>query len=223
MKQTVFISRNPSDCLAIEELLKQHTIEVIAQSLIETIGIPFDKNLPLTDWIFFSSSNAARFFFEKNPTIQDQKIGAIGDATADAIRPFHSVDFVGDSSDITDSAYRFADTIGSCSVLFPGAANSLRHIQSALPAEQVIDFPVYKTVEHSEPIALCDAYVFSSPSNVRAFFKGNPNANPAHMICIAFGEATREELKRHDVLHIHIPQSLEAQSIADTIIHVLRG
>jgi uroporphyrinogen-III synthase len=223
MKQTVFISRNPADCAAIAELLKQHTINVSAHSLIETIGIPFDNNLPITDWIFFSSSNAARFFFEKNPNLLGQKIGAIGEATADAIRPFHSVDFVGDSSDITDSAYRFADAIGSSTVLFPGAANSLKHIQSALPAEQVIDFPVYKTIEHREPVAVCDAYVFSSPSNVRAFFKGNPHALPADMKCIAFGEATRDELKQYAVQHIHIPPSLEAHSIADTIIHVLRG
>ena len=220
MKRKVFISRKPTDCEAIQAFLPAN-VEIIAQSLIETCSIPFDRNIPETDWIFFSSSNAARHFFDQKPLIGNQKIGAIGEATAKAIEVYRPVDFVGDSIDITDSAYRFAESIGSGKVLFPGAAESLKHVQSALPAEQVVDFPVYTTKEKPTIIPACDLYVFSSPSNVRSFFK---NTQPTTSItCIAFGEATRDELSKHGVTDVHIPASLEPHSIAHTIIQQLEG
>lgn len=150
-----------------------------------------------------------------------QKIAAIGEATAKAIEPFHSVDFVGDSIDITDSAYRFAETLGSGTVLFPGAAESLKHIQSALPAEQVIDLTVYSTEEKTVTIPPCDVYVFSSPSNVRSFFKSKHAKEVNHMKCVAFGDATLEALEKHHISEIRIPDSLEPHSIAYTIIQLL--
>jgi uroporphyrinogen-III synthase len=198
-------------------------IEVIAQSLIETKAIPFDPNIPSCDWIFFSSSNAASHFFNQHPIISNQKIGAIGNATARTISPYKSVDFIGDSMDITDSAYRFAELIGSGKVLFPGAAESLRHIQSALPAEQIIDLPVYTTNEKKSAIPVCNVYVFTSPSNVRSFFSNKNNTRPETMNCIAYGEATLEALKIQGVGNVEIPTSLEPRSIADTIIQILLG
>jgi uroporphyrinogen-III synthase len=220
VKRKVFISRKPNDCEAIQAFLPSD-VEIIAESLIETSAIPFDKNIPQTDWIFFSSSNAVRHFFEQQPVISHQKIGAIGEATAKAIESYHSVNFIGDAIDITDSAYRFAETIGSDKVLFPGAAESLKHIQSALPVEQVIDLPVYSTAEKKATVPTCNVYVFSSPSNVRSFFK---NTQSAHLPkCIAFGEATRQELVKHHVTDIRIPASLDPHSIAHTIIQQLEG
>ncbi len=220
MNRKVFISRKPSDCEAIQAFLPP-SVEVIAQSLIETSPIAFNHNLPKTDWIFFSSSNAARYFFEQVPTISNQKIGAIGEATAKTLEEFCSVDFIGDSRDITDSAYQFAEAIGSGKVLFPGAAESLKHVQSALPADQVIDLPVYTTLEREVIVPDCDVYVFSSPSNVRSFFKNTGGIDT--MKCVAFGEATRDELIRHHISDIRIPTSLDPHSIAHTIIQLLEG
>ncbi len=222
MKKKVFISRNPSDCEAIKAFLPDN-VEIVSQSLIETTPIPFDNNIPKTDWIFFSSSNAARHFFEQQPQIQHQKIGAIGQATARTIAHYHAVDFIGDSIDITDSAYRFAETIGSGTVLFPGATEGLKHIQSALPAEQVIDWPVYSTQEKATSVPTCDLYVFSSPSNVRSFFNNAENSTNKPLNCVAFGEATRDELEKQGVTDVRIPSSLEPHTIAYTIIDLLRG
>lgn len=222
MTKKVFISRNPSDCEAIQAFLPDD-IEIVAQSLIETTPIPFDRNIPPSDWIFFSSSNAARHFFDQKPIIANQKMGAIGNGTAKTVALYKPVDFVGDAIDITDSAYRFAEAIGAGKVLFPGAAESLKHIQSVLPAEQIIDLPVYSTIEKTSSVPLCQAYVFSSPSNVRSFFRNRKNKDPETMKCIAFGEATLEALKIQGVCNAEIPASLEPRSIAHTIIQILRG
>ena len=222
MTKKVFISRNPSDCEAIQAFLPSD-IEIVAQSLIETTPIPFDRNIPPSDWIFFSSSNAARHFFDQKPILANQKMGAIGNATAKTVAHYKPVDFVGDPIDITDSAYRFAEAIGSDKVLFPGAAESLKHIQSALPAEQIIDLPVYTTSEKKTSIPTCDAYVFSSPSNVRSFFRHRKTENSESLKYIAFGEATLQELKKQGASQAEIPASLEPRSIAHTIIQTLRG
>ena len=198
-------------------------LEVIEQSLIETKAIAYDTLIPATDWIFFSSSNAARHFFEQHPKLDQQKIAAIGEATAQAIRKHRAVDFIGNSSDITDSAYRFAESIGTQTVLFPIAADSLKHIQSALPADQVIDLPVYTTTEKLQHVDPCDVYVFSSPSNVRAFFASNESERHSNASWIAFGEATRDELNRQGIQNVLIPHSLEPHSIAHTIIQAAQG
>ncbi len=150
-------------------------------------------------------------------------MGAIGSATAKTIAHYKPVDFVGDAIDITDSAYRFAEAIGSDKVLFPGSAESLKHIQSALPAEQIIDLPVYTTSEKKTSIPACDVYVFSSPSNVRSFFRNRKIQDAEMLKCIAFGEATLEELIKQGVRNSEIPASLEPRSIAHTIIQTLRG
>ena len=220
MNKRVFISRKPSDCEAIQAFLPSN-YEIVAQSLIETTPIPFDVNIPLTDWIFFSSSNAARHFFEQRPKLGSQKVGAIGEATAKTIGRYHSVDFTGNAIDIIDSAYRFAEAIGNQTVLFPGATESLKHIQSVLPSSQVIDLPVYATSEIAVIVPECDLYVFSSPSNVRSFFKNN--STTTSIKSIAFGEATQNELQHFHVTDILIPHSLDPHSIAGAIIHALQG
>lgn len=222
MKKKVFISRKPTDCEAIHAFLPKN-IEIIAQSLIETTPIVFDRNIPQTDWIFFSSSNAVHHFFEQQPILRQQRIAAIGDATAKSIEHFHSVDFVGDAIDITDSAYRFAEMVGSGSVLFPGAVESLRHIQAVLPVVQVVDLPVYSTQEKTVAVSPCDVYLFSSPSNVRSFFRTKHDKAVNSMKCVAFGEATRDELLKHHITEVRIPDSLEPHSIAYTIIQLLEG
>ncbi|MFM7234106.1 MAG: uroporphyrinogen-III synthase [Flavobacteriales bacterium] len=221
MNHRVFISRKSHDCEAIRAFLPSG-VELIAVSLIETKAISFDPKIPPTDWIFFSSSNAARHFFEQKTNLGKQKIGAIGEATAKTIRQYRPVDFTGDAIDITDSAYRFVEAIGEQTVLFPSAADSLKHVQSALPRSQVIDLPVYTTTEIEATIPTCEVYVFSSPSNVRSFFKSNGGVSST-MKCIAFGEATQQELKKFHTKNILIPNSLEPHSIARAIIQALQG
>ena len=221
MIKRVFISRSAEDCNTLSDLLRHEQIELLALSLIETTALPFDAHVPKTDWIFFSSSNAVRYFFEVKPSLFGQKLGAIGRATANTARAYHPIDFEGDASDIADSASRFAEVLGSQTVLFPMASTSLQHVQSAIAAHQVINLPVYQTQEKEVVVPTCSAYVFSSPSNVRAFFKSNSYVSG--MQCIAYGNATQAELETHGVDSVKTPKSLDTNSIARTIIQVLRG
>ena len=222
MKNKVFISRNPSECTELIAGLEAQGFEVHAESLIITEAISFDPKLPETDWIFFSSSNAVRHFFHGNPQLQDQRMAAIGKGTAQTLSAFHAVDFIGDAADIEDSAYKFADITQNQTVLFPIAEDSLRHVQAAFDPKNVVELPVYRTIEKTCVIAPAHVYVFSSPSNVRSFFNQH-SINPAEMNCVAFGEATALELRKHQVEIIEIPQGLDTTSLLHTIIRMARG
>jgi len=222
VKQKIFISRHPSDCIdLIDELIAQG-FAVQAESLITTEAISFDAQIPVTDWIFFSSSNAVRHFYHGNPQLQQQRMAAIGKGTAQTLAEFHQADFIGDAMDIEDSAYRFADTIQNQTVLFPIASDSLRHVQAAFNPKQIIELPVYRTIEKPFPIDYADVYVFSSPSNVRSFFHFH-SIDRQEMRCVAFGEATAGELQKHCVESIEIPQALDIADLLHTIIRQAHG
>jgi uroporphyrinogen-III synthase len=222
VKKKVFISRQPSECTELIEALNANEFEVHAESMISTEAIHFDPHIPLTDWIFFSSSNAVRHFFDGAPHLSEQRMAAIGKGTAQTLAAYHSVDFIGDAMDIEDSAYRFADLIQKQTVLFPVAGDSLRHVQAAFDPQQIIDLPVYRTIERPCSVGACDIYVFSSPSNVRSFFN-QQEANASQMHCVAFGEATAHELRQKEVHSIQIPQGLDAPDLLHTIIRLAHG
>ena len=79
-------------------------------------------------------------------------------------------------------------------VLFPTSDISLGSIPSALPPEMATILPVYKTVSKPELLDQSfDAYIFTSPSNVRGFFENNglPDSNSK---LISIGESTSNEL-----------------------------
>ena len=222
MKNKVFISRNPNECAELIVGLEAQGFEVHAESLIITEAISFDPKLPETDWIFFSSSNAVRHFFHGQPQLQYQRMAAIGKGTAQTLSAFHAVDFIGDASDIEDSAYRFAEIAHNQTVLFPSAADSLHHVQAAFEPNNVFELPVYRTIEKKCVIAPADVYVFSSPSNVRSFFHQH-SINPAQMNCVAFGEAPALELENQHAGTIEIPQGLDTTDLLHTIIRMARG
>ena len=146
------------------------------------------------DWIFFSSKNAIEYFFSLNPLISKKtKFGVLGRASEDVLRKFGRVpEFNGEEEgiDTADIAKEFAELANGCNVLFPGAKDSLRTIQKALsPGTKIIDLPVYETIieDNIEPI-FADVLIFTSPSNVEAYFVDNLIEPGQKVICI--GRAT---------------------------------
>jgi uroporphyrinogen-III synthase len=201
-------------------LAKDFTVD--AQSLITTQPIAFNPALPPCNWIFFSSSNAVRHFFNQHPIIQGQRFAALGEGTAEALREYAQPSFVGDAMDIADSAYRLAEAVGNEIILFPIAKHSLKTVQQAFPAGQVIDLIVYETIEKHVTLAPCELYIFSSPSNVRSFFHSNA-IDPSSIQTLAFGHSTAECLRGFEVKHITIPQSLDTAGMLHAINRIFHG
>src|SRR5690606_16707028 len=104
------------------------------------------------------------------------KFGVVGRGSEDALRRHgHLADYVGESGDVQDVAVEFAELVKGQTVLFPRAQDSLLTIPKALSADtKVVDLPIYETVIADQTDkTFADVLIFTSPSNVEAYFKEN--------------------------------------------------
>ena len=194
----VFISREISEVTELNVFCQQQGISLVAHSLIQFEAVPVN-NVPYFDVVFFSSIRAARFFFENNISIEGKKLACIGEKTAEKIQQAFGVsfDFIGSkSAEPSAVAFDFSYWLAGRKVLFPHSDLSQKTAVSLLPAQQVVAFEMYKTQFVSQKIEPCDAYIFSSPSNVEAFLLVNelPKKN-----IITWGETTAKFLREKGV------------------------
>lgn len=215
MNSSVFISRDETEVKGLMKSLVESGYRVTAKSLIETHPIAFDSSIPKTDWIFFPSGHAVRFFFRNNPTLGTQKMAAVGHATAKELSKHTSISFIGPTNDTEETALLFANLVGSQTVLFPQSRQSLQNIQLALPSHQVINLICYETVPAPSSIGFPDILLFSSPSNVASYFLKNTKNGSQKFI--AFGRATAKSLNDHGIIDVVIPTSLTDEALLNAI------
>jgi hydroxymethylbilane synthase len=217
--QTVFISRDEKENDFFKRCLDANGYKVFCQSLIEIKQIPV-KKFPKTEWIFFSSKNAVKHFFEQKPNLNGAKFGAVSKTTAEEIRRYGKrAEFIGSANDTRMTGKKFSALVGSKKVLFPQAKGSLRTIQQQLKKEQVIDAIVYKTIRKKDcqlPAANCQLLIFTSPSNVEAFFEKN-KINSSQKV-IAMGDATANALKKFKVKVNAKPASFDDLGLVQAVM-----
>ncbi|MDF2434243.1 MAG: hydroxymethylbilane synthase [Mucilaginibacter sp.] len=219
--QKVFISRELSEQSYFRKSLKKRGIEVEARSLIRTVRIINKLDnfiLRNIDWVFFSSKNAVEYFFQLEPLLPKKvKFGVMGSGSEDMLRrKGHFVAYTGDGVDPEDVAIDFAKHANGQTVLFPSAENSMRSIQQGLSADtKVIDLPVYETIleDEVEPSG-AEILVFTSPSNVEAYFAGNL-LYPDQKI-IAIGKSTGKKLDEYGVNYT-LPYSPDETGLAEAV------
>ena len=195
----IFITKNMREKDYLPRALKNLNFKSDGKSLIEFKQIPMSF-LPKSDWIFFGSKHAVRYFFNQKPEIGNVKIGCVGKATAQELRTFgFRADFIGQSTDTKLIGKQFSSVSGNATVLFPIAKESLQSIQhQIIKQDKVINLPVYATLKHSVEIDPdVDIIVFTSPSNVDAFFEKNKFS--VTQKAVAMGEATQKALIKKSV------------------------
>jgi hydroxymethylbilane synthase len=193
----IFITRDKKAQDLFVNHLSNFNHQISCQSLIEfnTIRIGFLKK---SDWIFFASKHAVRYFFIQKPELRGhEKYGVVGKATADELRKHGKrADFIGTSNDTKLIGKQFAARVGSQSVLFPKAKDSLNTIQYQFAKkENLMDLNVYETKKiplSENPNA--DILVFTSPSNVEAYFSDYQYVNGQKIV--AMGEATASAIEK---------------------------
>ena len=221
--KTVFITRDLPESSYFRKALKKHNIELEGRSLIRTFPT-INKLDPYilrhVDWIFFSSKNAIEYFFKLSPeTGKKTKFGVLGRASEEVLRRYGRVpDFNGEEEgiDTADIAIQFAHAANGSTVLFPGAKDSLRTVQQAMSATtKVIDLPVYETVveERVEP-TMAEVLIFTSPSNVEAYFKDHLLEPGQKVICI--GRSTGRKFDEMGVKY-SLPYSPDEIGLAEAV------
>lgn len=169
--------------------------------------------------MFFTSPNGVTHFLNgiDITSLETKKIACLGTGTASSlIKNNISPDFIGNDS-VDEVGRKFRQLVKEDYVLFPGAQEGKRSIQKLLSSDQVINVSTYKTT--LKQIELKERYtfiLFTSPSNVRAFFNSGNNIHGSQL-AIAIGESTNLELISQGVKPVIAKGYLEKDWLKATI------
>ena len=217
----VFISRDISAQSYFRRALEKHGIEIEARSLIRTVPIMTILNAHILkdiDWVFFTSKNAVEYFFQLKPQFAHQpKFGVIGSGSEDMLRRNgYFADYVGDNTDTAVISREFARLCQGCTVLFPGAESPMRSIHKGLmPDTKVIDLPVYETMPEEQITGTsAEVLVFTSPSNVEAYFEHHLLENNQQIVAI--GKSTGKKLDEYNMAY-RLPFSPDEVGLAEAV------
>ena len=221
LPQSVFISRELSEQSYFKKALEKHSISIDARSLIRTVPVITKLDpyiLKHVEWIFFSSKNAVEYFFQLDPQLPKHvKYGVMGAGSEEMLRrKGFFTDYVGAGIDTAEVAEQFARLTAGTTVLFPGAEGSMRSIQKGLSADtKIIDLPIYETVLEDEVGASgADVLVFTSPSNVDAYFIDNL-LDPYQKV-IAIGKSTGKKFDEMGVKYT-LPFAPDEVGLAEAV------
>ena len=202
MPAQVFITRDIDENSYFHRAMAKHGIPVEGRSIIKIFPIinkldPFI--LKHVDWIFFTSKNGIENFFNLEPRLSKHtKFAVIGRGSEEMLRQYgHAPDFSGEQLGINmhEIADEFAAIAVGTTVLIPRAKDSLETIQKALTSDtKVIDLPVYQTqIENNVSKTNADVLIFTSPSNVEAYFADNLIEPGQQIICIGHSTGSKIE------------------------------
>lgn len=224
LPRKVFISRDLSEKSYFRRALEKHNIKVEARSLIRTVPIINKLNpyiLRDINWIFFSSKNAVEYFFALKPQLPENvQFGVMGSGSEDVLRHIgYFAAYVGESGDTAEVAVDFGKLANGSTILFPGAEGSLRSIQQGLsPETKIIDLPIYETVQEENVKATsADVLVFTSPSNVEAYFAENL-LDPDQKV-IAIGKSTGKKFDEMGTKYT-LPFSPDEVGLAEAVFGI---
>jgi hydroxymethylbilane synthase len=218
----VFVTKTFRENDYLPHALKRLNFEVEGKSFIEFKQIRI-KELPKTDWIFFSSKHAVRYFFNQNPKIENVKFGCIGTSTSAELRSFGKrADFIGQSTDIKLVGKQFSSKIGNARVLFPIARGSMQSIQwQMVKRDNVFNIEVYATLKHSAELATdTDIIIFTSPSNTEAW--AEKNTLQPHQKVIAMGESTGKALEKLKIKTYTMPKSFDDLGLVQAVLGIAK-
>jgi hydroxymethylbilane synthase len=213
----IFISRSLEESSPLK-ILRTLGYQVTDESLIKTTQIRF-SHTPKSDWIFFSSKNAIRYFFSQNPTPQPKvRYAVFGKGSAEMLARYgKKADFIGNGNDATAIARQFISLVDGDIILFPQAIDSFRTVQRWLPFNNITrNLFVYKTeLRNDFDLPEADVLVFTSPSNVNAYY--SKYRIKLHQQVIAIGTTTRLSLRSKGIRDAIIPEAFDEVALLDQI------
>lgn len=223
MPSSVFISRDIDENSYLFRALKKNNISLEGESLIRIYPIinkldPFI--LKHVDWVFFSSKNGIENFFSLEPRLSKKtKFAVVGRGSEAMLKQFgHDAAYTGQDEgiDTAEIGRVFAAANPNTTVLFPGAKGSYKTIQSQMSEDiKVIDLPVYETVLADDVSKTnAEVLIFTSPSNVDAYFEKNL-IDPGQRV-ISIGYSTGKKLEEYGV-SFSLPYSPDEIGLAEAV------
>lgn len=226
---TAFITRDLAPDSDFRQILTEQGWSVAGQSLVTLTPLPFGV-LPMADWLFFTSRNAVRFFFEhlhtSHTSLFSFRWAALGESTAKALKERGvQVDFVG-TGDPATTAAAFRPAFSSLekgtpgTILFPSARHSQQSLFTLLSSDfQCTRLEVYDNLPISDPPAqAADALVFTSPLNAEAYFTKNPLHKKQRVFAI--GHTTAAALSLLGISKVTVAEEATEKGLAAAVLGV---
>ena len=219
----VFITRDLSETSYFHRAMTKHGITVEDRSLIRNFPMINKLDpyiLKYVDWVFFGSKNGIENFFKLEPRLSKRtKFAVIGRGSEEMLRQFgHAPEFSGERLGINmeEIAEEFAKIASGTTVLIPRAKESLETIQQSLTADtKVINLPVYQTrIDTNVSKSNADVLIFTSPSNVEAYFIDNLVDPGQQIICI--GRSTGRKIEELGLPYT-LPYSPDEIGLAEAV------
>jgi len=202
LPSNVFITRDVSESNYFYRAMAARGIAVEGRSLIRIFPIINKLDpyiLKYVNWIFFGSKNGIENFFRLQPRLSKRtKFAVIGRGSEEMLRQFgYAPDFSGErlGIDMEQIATEFAKIAAGTTVLIPRAKDSLETFQQSLTADtKIINLPVYQTrIDTDVSKSNANVLIFTSPSNVEAYFADNLVDPDQKIICI--GRSTAKKIE----------------------------
>jgi hydroxymethylbilane synthase len=219
----VFISREIPTHSYFARAMQKHQIEVDGTSLIRIFPTMHHLDpfiLKHADWLFFCSKNAIEHFFALEPRLSKKtKLAVIGRGSEETLRQHgHVPDFTGEQLgiDMHGVAAKFAEIADGQTVVIVRAKESLETIEKGLkPSTKVVNLPVYET-QLADEVSKSNAEVmiFTSPSNVDAYFSQHLIDPEQKIICI--GHSTARKMEQYGVSYT-LPKTPDEIGLAEAV------
>ncbi len=215
-KKTVYITSAISEDDYLFRVLEANNQQVSYGSFISFSKTDFTFNQ--ADWLFFSSKNGVKFFFDQVKELPaTTKIAAINQGTAQEILNLnYPVHFTGTGSSITHIAEQF-DSLAYGRIVFPQAENSLQSIQKLLKnnsqSETLIVYknqPKAKIEQRNE-----DILVFTSPLNAQTYFE--QRSLQVNQAVVSIGNSTTKKLNELGISAVRTAYQPTPWSLIDEI------
>ena len=192
--KSLFISKDLSDLSVLPTFCTDNSIELVAQSFISFEALPFETHSS-PSVIFFSSIRAAEFYLAQTSLPTNCEIACIGSKTAEKLKAKGlNVSFIGETAgEPAIVAEQFKTWLNGRKVLIPSSEQSNRSIAQTLPASQVEELIIYRTVAKPLTIQPCAVNVFTSPSNFLSFIQ--KNSLESSQSIIAWGKTTEKTIR----------------------------
>lgn len=219
----VFITRDVSETNYFYRAMAKHNITVEGRSLIRIFPMINKLDpyiLKYVDWVFFASKNGIENFFKLEPRLSKRtKFAVIGRGSEEMLRQFgYAPEFSGErlGIDMEEIAGEFAKIADGTTVLIPRAKDSLETIQKSLTADtKVINLPVYQTrIDTNVSKSNADVLIFTSPSNVEAYFVDNLVDPGQQIVCI--GRSTGRKIEELGLPYT-LPYSPDEIGLAEAV------
>lgn len=214
----IWISRELTNESIFKKILKNANCIITPQSLIKKSIVEIIK-IPQCEWVFFNSAFCYDSIKNFKTELSKKKIAAFGNSTSKYLKKQGlKIDFEGEGSP-ENVARSFKSVININEVVFfPLSDRSIGTVQKMLSKDNKVIFQTYNTELKEKKIELHDYYVFTSPSNVEAFFKSNSLKS---LKAVSIGPSTTSSLRKKGVNNIVEAFESSELALADVVISLL--